>query len=347
MELIAEFGQSHGGNMSTIEQQVALTADAGFTHYKTQLLTPEEIAAAVSPLYWKNTLGERSQREAFARAGTLDYDQIHEVKGLCSKHGVGLVVSPFDHDALNEITTVRANRDIVVKIASGEITNLPFLRQVAATKAPTILSTGAANEHEIEAAISLLAGSQLTVMACTLEYPSPLDHADVGRVRRLRALRTVDHKTRFIHVGYSDHTSDPLTAAVAVGAGATMLEVHCTLDSVDDPELTDCADDMMALDPAGMKQYADTAKRAQILNGHSWLECRDWEQPAREGARRCWHVTAPIAAGTILTADHKSIGLLRPHVQTGLPPSEFELHDALKTTVDLQPGDVLTPANTT
>ena len=114
------------------------------------------------------------------------------------------------------------------KIPSGEITNLPYLRCIGRYGKPVILSTGMANQDEIQTALNVLeqAGTSrksITVLHCNTEYPTPM--IDVN----LRAMLTI-RDTFDVQVGYSDHTLGIEVAIAAVALGATMIEKHFTLD---------------------------------------------------------------------------------------------------------------------
>jgi len=114
------------------------------------------------------------------------------------------------------------------KVPSGEVTNLPYLRQIGSQGKPVILSTGRATLGEIEAALAVLeqAGTtrdQITVLHCTTEYPAPADEVN------LRAMNTIAQAFG-VAVGYSDHTDGIAVPIAAVAMGATVIEKHLTLD---------------------------------------------------------------------------------------------------------------------
>jgi N,N'-diacetyllegionaminate synthase len=134
-----------------------------------------------------------------------------------------------------------------LKIPSGEVTNVPFLRAAARTSIPIILSTGLSTLEEVMSAVQVLnvagtAPDQLTLMHCTTAYPTPLDDAN------LRAIETLRHSTG-LRVGFSDHTLGNTASLLAIALGATMIEKHFTLDrslpgpdhqaSIEPPELAD------------------------------------------------------------------------------------------------------------
>lgn len=96
-------------------------------------------------------------------------------------------------------------KDLVTiwKVPSGEITNYPYLVEIAKTGMPVILSTGMSELNEIDAAMRVLRDngcSEITLLHCNTQYPTPYE--DVN----LLAMNTL--KERYgVSVGYSDHTN--------------------------------------------------------------------------------------------------------------------------------------------
>jgi N,N'-diacetyllegionaminate synthase len=115
-----------------------------------------------------------------------------------------------------------------IKIPSGEITNLPYLRFIASQGKKIILSTGMSTLKEIEEALSVLVknGAKLeniTVLHCTTNYPAAMDEVN------LSAMTTIGSHFG-VKFGYSDHTIGIEVAIAAVALGATVIEKHFTLD---------------------------------------------------------------------------------------------------------------------
>ena len=143
----------------------------------------------------------------------------------CQQQGIEFLSTPFDLPSIELLASLMLKR---WKIPSGEITNLPYLRQIGSQGQSVILSTGMANLSEIEAALDVLeqAGtrrSQITVLHCTTEYPAPPEEVN------LRAMRTIAQAFG-VAVGYSDHTDGIAVPIAAVAMGASIIEKHLTLD---------------------------------------------------------------------------------------------------------------------
>jgi N,N'-diacetyllegionaminate synthase len=143
----------------------------------------------------------------------------------CASKGIGFLSTAFDEQNLDFLVSLGIP---LIKVPSGEITNLPYLRRVAHYAIPVVLSTGMATMGEIDDALSVLETggidrSLVTVLHCTTEYPAAM--ADVN----LRAMQTIGD-TFGVAVGYSDHTLGIEVPIAATAMGATIIEKHFTLD---------------------------------------------------------------------------------------------------------------------
>ena len=114
----------------------------------------------------------------------------------------------------------------IFKIPSGEITNLPYLREIAALGNKIILSTGMSSLIEVQEAVKILkefGAINISVLHCSTEYPTPME--DVN----LRAMLTMK-EVLGLPVGYSDHTKGIEIPIAAAALGAEIIEKHFTLD---------------------------------------------------------------------------------------------------------------------
>lgn len=280
---------------------------AGAWGYKTQLLRPEKIASKDAPLYWLHTLGETQQREAFTRAGLMDYGAWQEVKWACDDFGIEFLATPFDLEAVGVLEAMAC---AYIKIASGDLTYKQLISEVAATGRTLILSTGAAFRDEIARALEWVGDSPVVLLACNLAYPTEVEDANLARIESLR------HQFPQCEVGWSDHTSLASTGLAAAALGSTMNEVHFTLDR----QGPDVPDHAMALDPNGLERYVVASEFGESLRGSAELAPNLSELPARKGARRS------VCAARDLPEDHEiaaeDLICLRPG--DGVPPYNVE-----------------------
>lgn len=292
VDVIAEFGQSHGGSLDVAMTQACVAKDAGCTFVKWQSFRPDRLVSRTAGRYWSEHLGgAATQLETFEANGMLADSDWRILGDYCHTLGVGFMSSPFDLEAVDLLVDAEVN---AIKIASGEITHRQLLERVAETGLPVVLSTGASTVEEINQATAWLGnGRDLTLLACSLAYPTADEDAQLGRIQALQwGLRLP------FRVGYSDHTTRTDTALAAVCAGATLLEKHCTLN-----ENGSVPDDKMALTPGRLRQYVTYAQLGERMRGSGALQPTEAEVAARAGARRSLHAATDIPAGKALQVD--------------------------------------------
>lgn len=231
--IIAEAGVNHNGSedmaFALVDAAVAASADAvKFQTFKAEKLVTRQARKAA---YQQVQTGEGDQ---FAMLKALELsDAAHRrLAAYCAEMGIEFLSTPFDEESADFLVGLGCRR---LKIPSGELTNAPFLRYLAAKGLPLILSTGMADLREVAEAVALISRTReengfaeplaeaLTLLHCTSNYPTPL--GDVN----LRAMRTLAD-TFHLPVGYSDHTAGDFVAPIARALGAVVFEKHFTLD---------------------------------------------------------------------------------------------------------------------
>jgi N,N'-diacetyllegionaminate synthase len=225
--VIAEAGVNHNGDMGLARRLIDAAAEAGADYVKFQTFNATHLvtrSAKKAEYQIKATDDKQSQYEML-KALELNPEAHEMLMAHCAARSIRFFSTAFDPLSLEFLHALKLG---LYKVPSGEITNLPFLRNIGAQRCPVILSTGMATMAEVEAAIGVLidAGTsrdQITVLHCTTEYPAPM--ADVN----LRAMLSIRDQLR-VAVGYSDHTQGIEVPIAAVALGATVIEKHLTLD---------------------------------------------------------------------------------------------------------------------
>ncbi len=225
--IIAEAGVNHNGDLELAKQLVDAAADAGADLVKFQTFSAGRLAtASAHKAEYQNRTRDKEQSQ-FTMLQQLELtDEMHEqLIDYCAERSIGSFSTGFDLESLDYLASLGAAR---FKIPSGEITNLPYLRHIGSFGKPLILSTGMATLGEIEGALDAVetAGtprSQITVLHCNTEYPTPMQDVNLLAMTRIRDAFGVA-------VGYSDHTAGIEVPIAAVALGATVIEKHLTLD---------------------------------------------------------------------------------------------------------------------
>lgn len=294
--IIAEAGVNHNGRMDLALQLVDQAVLAGADAVKFQTAIPEMVAteAAEKAGYQQKTTGNEESQLDMIRKLLLPTRAFHDIATYCHQKGILFFSTAFDLMSLDYLERLGQPYH---KIPSGEITNLPYLRQIGSYGKPVILSTGMATLGEIETAIDAVeaAGtprSRITVLHCNTEYPTP-----VGDVN-LRAMQTI--KDAFgVEVGYSDHTKGIEIAIAAVARGARMIEKHMTLDrTLPGP------DHKASLEPAAFKEMVSAIRNVELALGSAIKRPSNSEMKNLLIVRRSLVAIRRIKAGETFSAQN-------------------------------------------
>lgn len=310
--IIAEAGVNHNGDMALAKRLVEVAAQAGADAVKFQTFQADKLSTHSAPkAAYQREAGEVGESQhAMLKKLELNREDHLELIAYCAEQGIEFLSTGFDTDSLDMLNELGVSR---FKIPSGEITNLPYLRHVAALGKPLILSTGMSDLGDIEAALAVLtqAGCALTqihVLHCTTAYPTPA--AEVN----LRAMNTVAQAFG-VAVGYSDHTLGTEVSIAAVALGARVIEKHFTLDrTLPGP------DHKASLEPQELKALVSAVRNVERCLGEGTKRPSESELPNRIVARRSIVAAVPIRAGELFCAENLSAK--RPG--SGIPPMRWD-----------------------
>lgn len=249
--VIAEIGVNHDGSVARALELVDGAAEAGADAVKLQHFEAERLMSRASRLAaYQADAGERDPVEMLRRL-ELSVSDMGRIVERAHARGVHAIVTVFSASLVPGALTLAWDG---LKTASPDIVNRPLLDALGAADLPLIVSTGAAELDEIERCIGWLeearAQQRLALLQCVSSYPCPTDQAALGGVVALRE--------RFgLPTGYSDHTSDEDTGALAVSLGACILEKHLTWSNG-----AQGPDHAASLEPAAFARYASLAREA-------------------------------------------------------------------------------------
>jgi N-acetylneuraminate synthase len=287
-------------------------AEAGADVVKFQTFVTERSITRTAPkaAYQEAATGREESQFDMVRRLELSAADHEAIVAACEQAGIEFLSTAFDPESFDLLVDLGIRR---VKVASGELTNLPLLRHVARLGLPMLLSTGMADLGEIEAAIRAVEGAgtprdQLTLLHCTTEYPAPVDEVNLRAIATLRSAFGVP-------VGYSDHTTGIDVAIAAAALGATVIEKHFTLDrSQAGP------DHQASLEPAELAELVAAIRRVERALGEGRKQPGPREVANRAIARKSIVAARPIAAGETFTAEN--LATKRPG--TGLSPMAWD-----------------------
>ncbi len=294
--VIAEAGVNHNGDLTLAKELIKVAADAGADLVKFQSFVTEKSISRQAPKaeYQKGATDPGESQYEMVKKLELSKEDHRELLAECKARGIGFFSTAFDPESFDLLEELGAE---YVKVPSGELTNLPYLRYVTRLGKPVLLSTGMANLGDIEAAIEAVeqAGtprSQITVLHCTTEYPTPMD--DVN----LMAMVNIG-KALGVKVGYSDHTPGIEVPIAAVALGATVIEKHFTLDrSLPGP------DHRASLEPAALKAMVAGIRNIERALGDGIKRPSPSELKNKPIARKSLVAACDIKAGEAFSPEN-------------------------------------------
>jgi len=219
LNIIAEVGINHNGDIGIAKQLIDMAKDCGCDAVKFQKRTidlaySQEFLDLPRESPWGTT--QREQKEGL-EFGAREYD---EIDSYCRKLKIDWFASAWDLEALKFLQQYRPKHN---KIASKMTGDLGFVQAVAELGIHTYVSTGLDEHHTRWAAeIFKASGCPFTLLHCTMKYPCPDEETRLGKMDKLRYWG--------VPIGFSSHNPSILAPAIAVALGAEVIEAHITLD---------------------------------------------------------------------------------------------------------------------
>lgn len=297
--IIAEAGVNHNGSIDLAKKLIDSAAEAGADYIKFQTFKAEKIVGkhASKAEYQQNESDGDSTQFAMLKKLELNQENHLELIAHCNLRGIKFLSTAFDSESIELLSNLNIK---LFKIPSGEITNKPFLQQIASKGKPVILSTGLSNLEEVRQALNVLLNGGLkkediTLLHCTTAYPTPME--DVN----LKAMQTL--WTEFnIRIGYSDHTQGIEIPIAAVALGATVIEKHITLDrNLPGP------DHKASIEMDELKQMVRSIRNVEKALGSGIKEPVKSELRNAEAVRKSIVAARPIKKNETLTPENLAV----------------------------------------
>ena len=263
--IIAEAGVNHNGDIELAKKLIDVAVEAGVDYVKFQTFKSESLVskfAKKASYQIENTKDAVESQLQMLKKLELSNSQHFELVQYCNNKNISFFSTAFDLESLSFLKELGLN---IVKIPSGEITNLPYLRKAAALFKEVIISTGMSSMVEIEEALDvfLQAGikkNDITILHCNTEYPTPMSDVNLNAMLAIQ-------KMLGVKVGYSDHTMGIEVPIAAVAMGGTMIEKHFTLDrSLPGP------DQLASLEPNELKNMVHSIRNIEKAIGGTGIK---------------------------------------------------------------------------
>ena len=289
--VIAEIGQNHNGDINMAKRLIDMAYDCGANAAK---FTKRDIQSELTkeafnkPYDNPNSFGKTyGNHRIFLE---FNEEQYKELKEYANMKGITFFSTACDILSVDLLERINCP---FYKVASRDLTNIPLLKRLAQTNKPIIISTGMADETDIDDAIEALDldKDKLIIMQCTSEYPCKPENVN------LKGMKTLEEKYGYI-VGLSDHTSGVIVSAAAAALGANIIEKHITLDRA-----LKGTDQPGSLEEQGLKKLIQYIRTIELSMGDGLIEFNDDVLSSKEKLARSLTSKVKILKNQILTED--------------------------------------------
>ncbi len=312
--IIAEAGVNHNGSIELAKKLVEKAKEAGVDYIKFQTFKASKLVtkAAKQAEYQQKNIGKEGDSQ-YQMLKKLELSpEEHEILiDYCSQLGIKFFSTAFDFDSIEYLHSLNLG---LWKIPSGEVTNYPFLKRIAAFNESTILSTGMCDMEDVRAAVDALyknglSKENLILLHCNTEYPTPFEDVNLKAMDALR-------KEFGVEVGYSDHTKGIEVPIAAVALGATVIEKHFTLDrNMEGP------DHKASLETDELKAMVSAIRNIEkAVGGDGTKHVSESEKKNIAIARKSIVAACDIKAGEVFT--EQNLTVKRPG--SGISPMRWE-----------------------
>ena len=286
--IIAEAGVNHNGSLDLAYKLCDAAKKAGVDAVKFQTWKTENIVAKdtkMADYQEQNTQKTKESQYDMLKELELSYNDFISLKEYCDKIGIQFLSTPDEEESLNFLSTLDLP---FLKIGSGEVTNIPYLKKIGFKRKHIVLSTGMSTLADVETAYNTLINSgalSVILLHCTTNYPCPYNEVN------LRAMQTL--KSAFkCNIGYSDHTLGIEIPVAAVAMGATIIEKHFTLDrNMDGP------DHEASLEPDELKAMVKAIRNIENALGNGIKKPNKSEIKIMEVVKKCIVASKKIKCG--------------------------------------------------
>ena len=316
--VIAEAGVNHNGQLDLAMQLVEAAASAGADAVKFQTFQADRLASPTAPKasYQTETTSASESQHAMLKKLELPFEWHLQLQQYAQEQGITFLSTPFDLISLKFLQTLQLP---MLKVSSGDLTNAPFLWACARSGMPLVVSTGMATLSEVEQALAVihhslhhtsepqhmeavwshwvaqsdrsLLASQVTLLHCTSQYPTPMTEVN------LLAMDTL-HDAFHLPVGYSDHTQGTAIPIAAVARGARVIEKHLTLAcNMQGP------DHRASLEPDEFGYMVKAIRQLEVAMGHGHKVPQASELNTRLAARKQVVAARSITKGHTFTRE--------------------------------------------
>ncbi|WP_186429904.1 pseudaminic acid synthase [Clostridium sp. BSD9I1] len=322
--IIAEMSANHLQSFDNAVKIIKEAKRAGADAIKLQTYTPDTITIDCDNEYFQikqDTIWDGTTLHKLYQTAYTPWKWQPKLKKIAEEEGLICFSSPFDKTAVDFLEDMNVP---AYKIASFEITDIPFIEYIASKGKPIIISTGIATLSDIEEAVNAckrMGNEQVALLKCTSAYPSPLEDINLNTMPNIReTFKTI--------VGLSDHTLGHSVAVGAVALGAKIVEKHFTLSRADGGP-----DAAFSMEPDEFKNMVNSIREIEKALGEVNYDLTYKMRRSREHSRSLF-IVKDIKAGEEL--NEENVKSIRPGF--GMHPRYYNDILGKKVKMDIKKG---------
>ena len=320
--IVAEMSANHNMDFDRAKAIIKAAADAGADAIKIQTYTPDTITIdSDKPAFRTKGIWEgRTLYELYGKAYT-PWEWQQELKEYAISCGIDFFSSPFDLTAVDFLEKLDVP---IYKVASFEINDIPFIRKIARTGKPVIMSTGIAYLEDIDMAVRTCqeeGNNKVILLKCISSYPAPYENMNLKVIPNME--QTFD-----CICGLSDHSMGSEIAVAAVALGAKVIEKHFTLCRADGGE-----DSQFSMEPQEFGEMVRQIRNVEKALGYPTYELNKEQLESRIYSRSLF-VVKDIKAGEKFTEEN--VRSIRPGI--GLHTKHWDDILGKKARCDIEKG---------
>jgi sialic acid synthase SpsE len=321
--IIAEAGANHNRDFNQAKALIDVAAEAKADAVKFQTYSSNTLYSKYTPDFAGYTNISKLIKDL-----ELPREWQADLKKYSDYKGIEFMSTPFDEEAVQQLVDIGVKR---LKIAGFECTDPRFVSMVLSAGLPTIISLGIGSNFSTMYRIMEIAETRgvedLTFLHCNNAYPTPAEDVNLDTIKAM----ALDSRYK---TGFSDHTMSPLTPALAVAAGAVVIEKHYTLN-----RRLPGPDHPFALEPDELKLMVDQIRYAERCLGHKQENILSSSERQFGKAMRSVVAKRDIKAGEVLTEEN--ITTKRPFLPGSIPATDFYKILGEKTKIALKEDSIL------
>lgn len=328
--ITTEAGCNHDGKLEQGFRLIEEAAKNGADAIKFQTFKAEKLVTKTAEQWWlpEDQRQGKKQIDLYKNQDSFGFEEYKALQGHCNKNGITFLSTPFDEESADLLEKLNVP---AYKIASTDLTNLPFLEYVAKKQKPMIVSAGMSSLEEIAESVEAIRSTgneQIALLHCIVEYPAPMNHAN------LNFIKTLKKEFPDYVIGFSDHTLGIVADVVATSFGAKIIEKHFTFDKT----IRGAPDHITSVDPRELSNLVKDVRSAEESFGSYDRRILEYEKSAREFGRR------KLVANTYISKD----AVIERHMVTakrnieGLYPKFLKDVLGKRAKIDLNEDDPIT-----